>query len=393
MRTLKSQNLIHDQNYALFPQGAIINETDSVEGTPVVREVYNDLLMNVYALVKDRKINFNNLEDNEQNGYQLINALKLVFNDYTDSVKILSKPGVDWFLDVDLSLVPVDCVFFVRSSEDVSSESVIDQTFKDRFGVVRKFTAKTNIKTGDDCILIVNNDYSRIYSLNPKSIQKSNLDNLITFGNPITLNESFDAIWYLSNGVLSNMQLNFQDIGTFITNQFGPDTILKNVLQVSGDFLCLIYNQVNFKYKVVSFKNNTFNQLFEVSAFGQDISENPTEDLDVHFYADEVGGVFFSNQAGNSDDNYSISKYTYDRNQNQLAFQANFNLDIGFEKNTNTVVSNQRFIVLSNIGISIFNLDGVKSTIPTYGQLIGQLFQVKNNIYFNDGHNALKLNI
>ena len=68
MRTLKLLNLIHDNNYSLFPQGAILNETDNNEGTPVVREVYGDILSNVYKIITEAGINFNNSEDNEQNG-------------------------------------------------------------------------------------------------------------------------------------------------------------------------------------------------------------------------------------------------------------------------------------------------------------------------------------
>ena len=47
MRTLKQLGFIHDVNYTLFPQGAILNETDNNDGTPVVREVYGDILSNV----------------------------------------------------------------------------------------------------------------------------------------------------------------------------------------------------------------------------------------------------------------------------------------------------------------------------------------------------------
>ncbi len=165
MRSLKSQGLIHDQNYALFPQGAIINETDSTEGTPVVREVYNDTLMNLYALLHNRKINLNNLEDNEINGYQVLKALGLVFNEMVDSYKVLSKTGLTWNIDLDLSLALTGTVFFVR----VSDLSAVDSTIilRDKTGSEFNVSVKTNLQSGDDCVLVFDNNDSRIFSLNP----------------------------------------------------------------------------------------------------------------------------------------------------------------------------------------------------------------------------------
>ena len=246
MRSLRSQGLIHDQNYALFPQGAIINETDSTEGTPVVREVYNDTLMNLYALLHNRKINLNNLEDNEINGYQVLKALGLVFNEMVDSYKVLSKSGLTWNIDLDLSLALTGTVFFVR----VSDLSAVDSTIvlRDKTGSEFNVLVKTNLQSGDDCILVFDNNDSRIFSLNPISIQNSNLNNLVTYGNPINQNDSALKIWYLKDGVLFNMQLEFYDLLTIVKNHYGDESlIIKDLIQIDGDFIGLIYRPLDFK--------------------------------------------------------------------------------------------------------------------------------------------------
>ena len=124
MKSLKSQNLIHDQNYALFPEGAIINETDQNEGTPVVRGVYNDLLMNFYALLKDRGINLNNLEDNEANGYQIINALNLDFNNYSDVLEGINRCG---FRNDYFNYSIIDDIVSQYVSGDITKEQFIKE--------------------------------------------------------------------------------------------------------------------------------------------------------------------------------------------------------------------------------------------------------------------------
>ena len=48
-----------------FPFGAIINETDTEDGTPVVREIYNDLLVNCYKILTLAGITPNGGEDSE----------------------------------------------------------------------------------------------------------------------------------------------------------------------------------------------------------------------------------------------------------------------------------------------------------------------------------------
>ena len=78
---------------------------------------------------------------------------------------------------------------------------------------------------------------------------------------------------------------------------------------------------------------------------------------------------------------------------NQLDFQVNINLYNDFDKNQNTIFFNNKFIFLNNQGISKYSLNGDKEQTLTYGQLSGQLFKAGENAYFNDGHNALKIEL
>ena len=51
MRVLKNLNVPQDEDAAKFPDGQIQNQTATVAGTPVVREVYGDILTNRLSII------------------------------------------------------------------------------------------------------------------------------------------------------------------------------------------------------------------------------------------------------------------------------------------------------------------------------------------------------
>ena len=48
MRTIRDLPIVQDGNNTLFPDGQIKNETATDPGTPVVREIYGDVITNIY---------------------------------------------------------------------------------------------------------------------------------------------------------------------------------------------------------------------------------------------------------------------------------------------------------------------------------------------------------
>lgn len=389
MRTLKGQNLVHDQNYALFPEGAIQNETDQTEGTPVVREVYNDTLMNIYALLANRGININNQEDDEVNGYQILDALGLVFNKISDISNVFSKPGVDWLLNINLPIVPIGAILFVRVTDNMAAGT--NAVFADNTGVLTGFTARTKLITGDDAVLIFDGNSSRIYSLNPLSIQQSNAESFVVFGNPISQNTTTDRIWYFKDGILSNMQLEFYQIESAIQNYFNTtDIIIKDVIQVKDNFLCLIYNTITFEYSNCMFENGDFNNVIPVTFNGFSPPVGPAEDMLIHMYC-KGSDVYFSNQFGNVVEDYFVTKFILAGDE--LIYQQDIELASEFEKNQNTVFAETDFVYLNEEGFIYYNVNGVRTVRPTYNQLPGQIFRVGDNTYYGNGHNAFRIEL
>ena len=69
-----------DNTNANYPFGKLINDTGTNNGTPIDEQVYNDIHQFFEKLMFEAGITANNLPDNDTNGYQLYNALKVLCN-------------------------------------------------------------------------------------------------------------------------------------------------------------------------------------------------------------------------------------------------------------------------------------------------------------------------
>ena len=391
MKSLKSQNVIHDHNYAEWPEGAIVNETDEVEGTPVVRGVYNDVLVNIYALLKQTGININNLEDSETNGYQIISALKRVYNETVDVYKILQKRPNDLFLQVDLGAVPNGSVFHVRLTE--SLEQNLTYKLTDNGGLLFDIIPLTLVAGGDYCVLFFDGNQSKILSLNPASINQSNSDSFQVFGNPISQNASISKIWYFNNGILSNMNLEFFDIKNKLIQYSGDsDLETRDVIQIKDKFICLCFKPSDSTFKIYSFNEGNFDNPQSVIFEGLSISSNNLDIDDIYMYADS-NLLYFTNQGANSLDNNLIAKYEYNQINNSLKHLIDYNIHVSFVNNSNSVVRNDLIFSLSDLNFKTFRNDGTVLIKETFGALQGQIFKAGVNYYFTDGHSAKKINL
>ena len=162
MRTIKNLQVPKEQDLVKFPNSTILNETDTNDGTPVVREIYGDILTNLYAFCVDRGIIPNEIEDNEVNGYQILDALRLNVNKLNDVRRTLELvDGIKFSIDIDFSLLSSDYPIFVRSSENISKQVGTRRNsfmIQDNKGVDKIAVFKDNIITGDELLLIISDE-------------------------------------------------------------------------------------------------------------------------------------------------------------------------------------------------------------------------------------------
>lgn len=386
MRTLKGQNnLVHDENYNLFPEGAIINETENQEGTPVVREVYNDFLMNVYAFVKSRGINFNQLEDSEQNGYQFVNALKRNVNELNDSEKLLNLQGSTWNIDLNFDLIPNKYFVFARATEN-SSNSYI--SIKGSTNTSYPFESN-EFKTGDELLLIIDQDKVRAYNLNfQSSINNSSLN---VFAAPLRYSSS--GIWYFENGILYSDKPESYKLEQVLKAQYLNDNLkILEIFKKDSFFICCCLDTENFNLSFFKFDYSNMSSAFELEVEGININQNVTQNRDCYFYYNG-DKLMISNQSNNSSLNNYLHSYSVNFSQNKLVYSNEIILEETFQKVMNSISVSGGLINFINGILYYYKLDGSLEILGDFPSFIGILFSISNKIYYCDGNNATEWNL
>lgn len=384
MRTLKSQNLVHDTNYSKFPEGTILNETATQIGTPIVREGYGDLLTNIYAFIKSRNINFNNLEDNEQNGYQLIEALKLLTNTLNDTEKVLSKNLNVWTSPLPLEILPDKYIFFAKSAENYVAGN--SYTFKGNSSLEYPFFS-SGFSVGDELMIVIDQNTVKAFSLT--GIQQLQQDLIYPIsGTPLSFSEG--PFYYLENGKVFNDSLKVYDFESILQLK-APQSIIVDVIHHKNRFFCLLFDTVLVKYKFCSFLDSDLSTLVEVTSTYIFNDVNPFDYKPV-MVADE-SYIYFTNCGNNTANNYSIIQLELD-NSNTLNLINSFDIDQNFDKTTNIVFQNNGFYTLINGQIQFFHISGAPAVLlGSFPFINGYIFNMKNSIYYTNGEVAKKWNL
>lgn len=156
MRSLKdNQTLTPVLVNANYPDGAIINETDSQPGTAVVNEVYNDLLVNAYAILKKVGMSTTGVADNEATTYQLLAALQKLPNIQNDIENTLTLASTVFTLNLDISRLPNKYFMFAKAAGTYNPATTY--TFKgSTASPTYSFTAPNGFNSGDELLIIIN---------------------------------------------------------------------------------------------------------------------------------------------------------------------------------------------------------------------------------------------
>lgn len=164
MRSLKdNQALTPVLVNANYPDGSIINETDSQPGTAVVEQVYNDVLVNIFKIIDLVLGGTNGVPDNEATTYQLLAALQKLPNVHNDIEQTLTLASTTWSLSLDISRLPNKYVIFSKVSSAYNPATIY--TFKGTAtSPTYSFTAPNGFNAGDILALILDQSQVRAYS-------------------------------------------------------------------------------------------------------------------------------------------------------------------------------------------------------------------------------------
>jgi len=382
MKTIKNLAVPQDAS-AQFPFSTIKNETDTENGTPVVREIYGDVLTNLYKLLQVVGIVPTNTEDSDITQYQILEALKKLPNSLNDIEQVLSLSGLIWSVPLDTAYLPNKYFFVARASDNYVSGTTY--TFEGSNAVSMPFSS-TGFNASDEILVIIDTSGVRAYSLSFLSAVSSEVFTVL--GTPIAFNDT-NKVYYQEDGVLMSDVPSVDYLESVIRVELSDGTILVNdILILNGYVLCFCLIPSTNIYFFRHFELNDLSASQTVSLVGTSFAS--VSDFFPYVYA-ESGFIYITNAMNANANDYSLTKLSYNPATAQLTLVSTFNLEITFAKTSNAVIKGS-FIYTYIAGVlNQFNLStGVKVTLGNYAGVIGNLFGFNNEVYFSSGEVAKK---
>lgn len=386
MRKLIQLPIVQDTDTINFPNGAIKNETDTQDGTPVVRELYNDILVNIWKILDVTKTEATGDEDSEATQYQLLDALRKLTNLLNDVEQVLSFSGTQFSIPFDLSILPDKYVCIARATDTyVSGPSY---TFKGSGVTTYPFSSPTGFNASDELLVVIDHSGVRAYSL---SSLTSSADEVFTiFGLPLAFNNGNKMFYQESGSLLSDVP-SVDYLENIIRVASGSGTLLVNdILIMQGYVLCFCYDfsDPDNLYTFWQFSMLDLSTAVEVSVTGASFGID--DDFIPYVYADGTN-LYVTNGCNNVSDDFILTRLQYHPDDAELQYVSEFDVDDTFDKTSNAAIKNDLLYTLVGGTLCTYGLpSGSKTELGVFTGIIGNLFGFDGEIYFTAGEVSKK---
>lgn len=384
MRTLDQLPIIQDSD-TKFPFGSTVqNETETQEGTPIVRELLGDIFQNVYKVLKETNTVPSDDEDSDDTQYQFFDALRKLPNTLNDVEQVLTLDGTIWQTTFDLDLLPNKYFYLARASESYIPGTTY--TFKGSGSTEYGFVT-AGFSTGDLVLVVIDLANVRAYSLMSSSSTASN-EVFTVLGTPLSHNNS-NKIWYQDGGKLMSDVPSVNDIqSTLQIDVADVSLVLLDAIAIDTSILCFCHIPTGNKYFFRQFPLNDFSVSTAVTVSGASFAS--ASDFLPYIYGDQKA-VYVTNNLNADNKDYSLTKLNYNSTTSVLTFVSVVDLDNSFDKTTNAAIKSGSIYTMVSGVLSSYSLTtGVKTSLGTYPSVIGQLFSFNGNIYYSSGEVAKK---
>ncbi len=361
-----------------YPFGAAIqNKTESVAGTPVAREVYNDVLMNLYKLLQITKVNPTNQEDNNDTQFQIIDALKKLVGNY-DKLATIQMFSGEFFVNLDFSIIPDDFICLAISTDNYTNTQIKGSDNSPRIFESDGFLANEII------LLRFSSTKITAYSF----LNKSSSDIVYTnFGNPLSYNYSNLVEYKMDNYILRN-NYSYIDIEQEI-RQFTQDILLivNYVFKLLGGYLIAVSKSgsprfLKFYYRT---SQDTFTEITTQGALNAPVNTNTP------LIMFDGTNIWISNSSGSDITANVIDKYTFDIIALKLIFSQRITLANDFLKSQNTCIEGNNFYQLNSGNLYRYDFFGDVNLQFALINSNGRLFVLNGDIYYSTGEIARRL--
>ena len=375
MRTIKDLAIPQNSD-AKFPFGTIRNETDTEDGTPVVEEVYGDILTNIYKLLQTVGITPTATQDSDTSQYQILEALKLLPNSLNDIEQVLGLSVTTWSVPFNLDFLPNKYFFVARASENYVAGTTY--TFKGTTDTEYGFSS-SGFKSGDEVLVIIDSSGVRAYSLSFLSDTATEVFSVM--GTPLAFNDT-NKIWYQEMGQLMSDVPSVDSLESIIRVDLSDGTVLLNdILVMNGYVLCFCLIPATNTYFFRQFILSDLSVSAPVTLVGTTFDD--ADDFQPYVYAQQ-GVVYVTNSMNTTADDNEVSKLNF--TAGNLTFVSTTTLDTGFVKTSNAVIKSGLLYTMILGVLESYNLtSGAKVSLGNYSGVAGQLINFNSQVYFYSG--------
>jgi len=377
MRTIRDLPIVQDGNNTLFPDGQIKNETAKDPGTPVVREIYGDVITNIYKIIRDAGVDFTETEDSESTQYQLLDALKVFVNELNDVLQVLTVDENDVSINVDLDNLPNNYVFIGQVSELLSSSETYDLTGTGDNSYV--FSTDSDIKANSQVLLVIQN--SSVAKIIDLSKETSQTTISLPYSGVLSYNSS-NTSYYLSDGFILNNGPEATNVQQVIrVDQGDNDILIYDAVIHKGALICLAKTDAATVYDIYVF--NLTNLETVVNKFT--VTQQTSTDHVPYLFADN-SFVYLSNLGNNSSDDFKMRAYSFDSETFEFTQSSDITLNSDFQKSTNYFIKDSKFFTFINGNLYSYPFTGETRNFEKFlNNTNGQVFTQDSKIYFKSG--------
>lgn len=390
MRTLKNLPVPQDGDDARFPDGQIKNQSSTESGTPVVRELYGDIITNVYAILRDAGIVPNENEDSELTQYQLLDALKVFSNNLNDLQQILTVNANDINVVFDFDNLPENYVFIGKITDPIlaSENYTINSSGANSFPI----NSTLDISASSIVLVVLNQAGSQMFNLSSLISGVGDAVN-IPFGTPIAFNESKNMLYFSDGRIITDNPGSFAIQDSIRAFEADANIEVLEVVLHKKKLICFTINTVSLEYKAFSFDEADFN-----TVEGQiTLSVGVIADNQPYIYCDG-DYIYFTNTVAavnDSIDDFKIGKFLFNPVLLTLTFTSSFSLNNLFQKTTNVFMNNIIGALYTFISGELYEYNigpATRQEIGFFNTVDGIVFKFNGKTYYSNGNVATKWN-
>lgn len=386
MKVLGNLTVDKDSNVK-YPFGANIkNETDTENGTPVVREIYGDVLMNLYDIMEKTGVSPNGIEDDKTTQFQLVEALKKLPNSLNDIEQVLTLSSGVWSVPFDLAYLPNKYAFIARASDNY-----VAGTFKG-IGATSLPFFSNGFRATDELLIIIDTAGVRAYSL---SKFDSSPDSLALLFSGVLRYNSGGNLYYQKKGILyTNIQA--WDIQNTIRSvSSNPLLSIKECSFMGTNLVCALLDSSTLNYSFYYFKISDFSTAIPITLSG--VTQTNGIDLEPSFYFSD-NYIYASNECNTNILDKKLTKLVFDPILNTISVSSYIEFDVVYSKTDNACIRGNNLFMFANSGLDVafIKIDlttGVGLGLGLFPIPDGVLFTLNGDLYVETKSIGHKLNI